>query len=712
LRTLDARPNNLPVQLTSFVGREELAAARQALDATRLLSLTGPGGTGKTRMALQLAADASDDFPDGVYFVALDGVTDPELVPSTIAATIELKDAPSVQPLQRLIEHLRDKRVLLVLDNFEQIVEAGPQVAQLLREAPNVKVIVTTRIVLKVYGEREFPVPPLGLPAPSRGEVSVEEAARSEAVRLFVERAMGVQPSFSLNEQNAAAIVDITRRLDGLPLAIELAAARIRVLPVSALLARLDRHLSLLTGGARDLPERQQTLRGAIDWSYDLLEEADRRLFARFSVHAGGAFLSEADKVCGPASELGEDVLDGLSSLADKSLVRSELMAETDPRFAMLATIRDYARERLDSSGDGEQLRRRHATAYLAAVESVADQFIGPEGARFGDKLELDHDNFRQALDWMVENGETEMALRFIAAIWRFWQTRGHLHEARQQVDRVTAMPGVARQSADLQARAFAAAGGICYWQGDARATHRNYSGGLAAARRSGDKTAVAQALYNIGFAPLDGDEPPGGRESLRAGRSFFEESLALYTELGDQKGIAAASWALAAALVASGEIEAAYRQAERSLESYRRLGDPFGTGWGLFMLAGYDLMADRMDVARQRLREALSIFAASRDQSGIVLLLAGYWLVAERDGQTERQHRLGGAVEALSEATGTGLVGGQMDFMDLHQPEKPVDDPAAMRLWEEGARLSVEEAIAYALEDDWPAAESAGGAP
>jgi predicted ATPase/class 3 adenylate cyclase len=699
--TLSSRPNNLPVQLTSFVGREELAAARHALAGTRLLSLTGPGGTGKTRMALQLAAEASDDFPAGIFFVALDSITEPELVLSVIAATIDLKESAGVPLPERLAEHLRDKRMLLVLDNFEQIVDAGPQVARLLREAPDLKMIVTTRIVLRVSGEQEFPVPPLGVLREGDHRLTAEEAARSEAVLLFVERATAVQPSFALTDENAATIAEITRRLDGLPLAIELAAARVRVLPLSAIAARLDRHLELLTGGARDLPARQQTLRGAIDWSYDLLDEADRRLFERFSVHAGGAFLNEADAVCGPANELGEDVLDGLSSLADKSLVRAELIADEDPRFAMLVTIRDYARQRLDSAGDADQLRRKHALAYLAAVESVADEFIGPQAARWGDRLELDNDNLRQALDWMIEQREVELALRFLAAVWRFWQTRGHLHEARRRIDQVMAMAGIDQQPEDVQYRALAAAGGICYWQSDYRATHDYYSRALEMARRSGDQALIAEGLYNYGFAALD-EESPAQKDLLRAGRPYIEQSLELYTELDDARGIANTGWALAAAVVAD-DPEAAYRYAERSLESFRRLGDPFGTGWALYMLSGYDMVAGRDDLAVERAREALAIFAASRDLSGVVVVLAALWLTAERRGQVERQHRLGGAVEALTRSSGLGVINESMDLLDFRPPEKPVDDPAAMELWQAGARLSVDEAVAYALEETPP---------
>jgi class 3 adenylate cyclase len=304
LRSLEVRPNNLPVQLTSFVGRAEIEAAAGLLRNVRLLTLTGPGGTGKTRLALRLAAELAEEFPDGVFFVALDTLTDPGLVPSTVATAMGLGSTSAQPPLERVIDYASHRRMLLVLDNFEQIAAAAPVVGRLLREAPQLKVAVTSRLPLRISGEHEFPVPPLAVPE-STDAVSAGDASRSEAVRLFVERAVAVQPAFRLTDANAATVVEIVRRLDGLPLAIELAAARTRVLPVAALLARLDDRLGILVGGARDLPARQQTLRGAIDWSHDLLDEPDRRLFARFGVFAGGARLTEADAVCGSQPELG-----------------------------------------------------------------------------------------------------------------------------------------------------------------------------------------------------------------------------------------------------------------------------------------------------------------------------------------------------------------------------------------------------------------------
>ena len=379
LRSLDARPNNLPTQLTSFVGRErELAEAGALLAANRLVTLTGPGGTGKTRLSLQVAANAAEDFPDGIFFVALETVREPALVPSRLAAAIGIAEPGRRTTTEVLVEWLTGKRVLLVLDNFEQVLDAGPIVADLLRSAEGLKVLATSRAPLHVSGEQEYPVP--GLPTPPdlsqltslelaslpAAERSVDPATLStyEAVRLFIARAGAVKPGFEVTNENAPAVAAIVARLHGMPLAIELAAARVKLLSPDAILARLEGQLGLLAAGARDLPERQQTLRGAIAWSYDLLDEPGRLLLDRLSVFAGGIELDAAEAVCGPAAELGGDVVDGLFSLANQSLIRT-IESSTETGFAMLETIREFALEKLEARGEREELERRHGAWFL-----------------------------------------------------------------------------------------------------------------------------------------------------------------------------------------------------------------------------------------------------------------------------------------------------------------------------------------------------------
>ena len=519
---------------------------------------------------------------------------------------------------------------------------------------------------------------------------------RYEAVELFVERARAVQPSFALTDETAPLVVDITLRLDGLPLAIELAAARTRALSVAAIHARLDQHLSLLTGGSRDLPGRQQTLRGAIDWSYDLLDEPDRRLFERFSIHSGGAFLTQADAVCGPQAELGEDVLDGLTSLSDKSLVKPDLGMAVDPRFAMLVTIRDYAHERLATSAEFEDLARRHAYAYLALVESVEDRLLGEQGRELSDRLELDHDNLRTALEWGVSHGAVEFCLRFVSSIWRFWQTRGHLAEARRRIDQVIAMPGVADQPPELLAHAYAAAGGVTYWQAAVRMTYRYYSLGLEAAQRSGNESLVAEALYNLSFSPLDQDEIDN--TLYAAGKPYLDESLAIYKRLGDARGEADTYWGLAQSVGAVHQWDEALDYAERALVGYRKLEDPFRVGWGLYMIAGLHSRLGDWSEAATELRESTEIFSAARDQSGILFNLAALAMAAQASGQHETSLRIGGAVDSLRGTTGAGLIDAPPDFIYFSIPKRPESDPEEQRWWDEGARMSAEEAVDYAL--------------
>ncbi len=450
LRTLDSYPNNLPVQLTPFIGREqELTAVCDLLrrEDVRLLALTGPGGTGKTRLGLQIAAELSEYFDDGVFFVNLAPTSDPELVVPTIAETLGIREGADQSLFERLKEDLRQKQMLLLLDNFEQVVSAAVQVVDLLIACPRLKVIVTSREVLHVQAEHEFAVPPLPLPD-LKHLPDLAALSHYAAVALFILRAQAVKPDFQMNAANARAIAEICARLDGLPLAIELAAARIKLLPPQALLARLGQRLAVLTSGTRDVPERQQTLRNTIAWSYNQLDAAEQRLFRRLSVFVGGCTLEAIESVCAALNDGDEagQVVDRIASLIDKSLLQQTEPEGDEPRLLMLETIREYGLERLAVNVEMEATQQAHADYYLALAEEAEPHLKGAEQGQWFARLEQEHDNLRAALQWLLEQGKTgdsiEMVLRLAGALRRFWEVRGHVSEGWTFLERALAVSG------------------------------------------------------------------------------------------------------------------------------------------------------------------------------------------------------------------------------------------------------------------------------
>ncbi len=522
IRSLDRRPNNLPTQLTSFVGRDhDVAATLLLLDASRLLTLTGPGGIGKTRLALQLVAAAADGYPDGVWFVPLEPLREAELVPGAIAHVVGLADSGVRPAVELLVEHLAARTCLLVLDNFEQVIAAAPLVAQLLRACPGLTIVATSRGALHVSGEQEYAVPGLPAPPDSRHLSTLEVAqlpaeirasdpatlGQYEAVRLFVARAVAVRADFRVTNQNAPAVAGICATLQGLPLAIELAAARVKVLTPEAILDRLEHRLELLASAARDLPERQRTLRGAIAWSYDLLDDAGRRLLARLSVFVGSCDLPMIERVCDPDGELGSDLLDVLVALVDQSLVRSDDVAGV-PRFSLLDTIRTYGAERLDASGEGAVVRARHLAAYLELAERAASELSGPSQRTWLDRLEADADNLRAALDRAEAIPDPEAAVRLGFALWRFWQQRGYLREARR---RLTALEGHGWNLApQTHARLLEALGGVGVLAGRRRGLASLVRGCPRHLARAGRPARDRQCALQPRL--LDGRDPDGGR--------------------------------------------------------------------------------------------------------------------------------------------------------------------------------------------------------
>jgi predicted ATPase/class 3 adenylate cyclase len=718
IHSLDARPNNLPTQLTSFVGREqELAEARQLLAANRLVTLTGPGGTGKTRLGLQVAADETEDFADGVFFVALESVREPALIEPRIASAIGLAEGGMSDSGATLRDWLTGKRVLLVLDNFEQVIAGGPVVAALLRDAPGVSVLVTSRAALRVSGEQEYPVPglpvppdPANMPALELAQLSASQRALDpatlstyEAVRLFIARAAGVRPDFAVTNENAPAVAAIVSRLHGMPLAIELAAARVKLLAPEAILARLETKLNLLSAGSRDLPERQQTLRGAIAWSYDILDETCRHHLDRLSVFEGGFDLPAAEAVCGPPEELGMDVIEGLESLVDQSLIRT-VDAPGEPRFQMLDTIREFAAEQLDRRGDSDAIRDRHARWFLELAEDLAPQLAGAEQRGLLDRLERDNDNIRAALDRAVGKGDAELAIRLSFAVWRFWQKRGHLYEARRRLDAIAAAPWSQAEPA-LRARLMEALGGVCWWQGDVAAMRPRYREAVEIWRSLDDRRELANALYNysFGFTVSDKpDEPQSAIDPSGEGMAALDEALRLYRELGDRRGEANVLWGLGQQQYFKNLDDAGTARFRESLELFRAEGDRTMEGWALHMLGGSLLRAENRDEAREAFRHALRHFYVAGDTAGMTLVLDDLSSQAIADEDHIRAARLWGAARSLTQTTGASLAAYTDTWLESKvRPSVRValDPEELQRGAREGASMSLDEAVAYALD-------------
>jgi predicted ATPase/class 3 adenylate cyclase len=691
LRTPDARPSNLPPQLTSFVGRdEELAEVERLLGRTRLLTLTGPGGSGKSRLALQAAADLLLRFRDGACFVDLSPVTDPALVPAAVANALGVPEAAGRSILDGVKEHLRGRELLLVVDNFEQVAEAAPVLEELLVAAPGLRAMVTSRVVLSLRGEQEYAVPPLGVPDPDRLPADLSALGEVAAVRLFCERAQAASPRFVLTEQNAPVVAEITARLDGLPLAIELAATRTKVLTPSQILSRLRQRLSLLTSGPRSLPERQRTLRAAIAWSHDLLDPVEQRLFARLSVFTGGWTFEAAEAVCDP-EELGLDALDGLTSLVDKSLVRRDEPPERPPRFSMLETIREFALERLEACGDLEPVRERHADHYLALAEEAEPHLTAEDQGEWLDRCDTEHANLRAALRWAIDRGQADRAQAAAGALWRFWQQRGHLAEGRRWLEEVLAMPAGQARTAG-RAKALTAAGGIAWWT-DWEPARALYAEALAIERELGDPARLAEALYNQAFAV-------GGDHDLEASARLLEESLALYRRLGDEPGVARVLTMQVMPDAMAGAWDRVVARLEEVAAIWRRLGHRMDLAFGLVWLAFAHGRAGRPDDARATALEALELFRQADNPTGTALAFLDLAFLLTWEGRHADAIRMAAVAEAHRRRAGGGPApgfGGMLEGDPVADARAHLSEEAARRAWEEGLTLSVDQAAALA---------------
>jgi predicted ATPase/DNA-binding winged helix-turn-helix (wHTH) protein len=610
-KTLTSRANNLPVSLTSLIGREaDGAAVGQLLRraAVRLLTLTGPGGVGKTRLGLQVAADLCQDFAHGVCFVPLATIRDPALVLPTIAQTLGLQETAEQRPLDGLQAHLCDKQLLLVLDNFEQVVAAAPAVAALLTACPMLKILVTSREVLRLSGEYEFPVPPLAVPDP-RHLPPTAALVQYAAVALFLQRALAVKPDFAVTPENAAAVAEICVRLDGLPLAIELAASRIKLLSPVALLARLASRLEWLHSGARDLLARHQTLRRAIAWSYELLEASEQVLFRRLAVFVGGCTLEAAAMVCqavhDPAAGLGApregEAIEGIASLVDKSLLHPEEGRQGEPRFRMLETIREYGLECLAASGETQAVQRAHARYYLALAEAAEPQLTGPDQAVWLEQLEAEHANLRAALRWAEESEAVEEGLRLAGALCQFWLARSYLREGQECLARLVPLARTSMPMA-VRVKVLTGAGHLAHNQGDYVAARILFEESLALWREIGDKWGIATALNDLGWVAWR-------QGNYAEARTLSAESLALWQELGERQGMATALTNLGWLAQHQSDYAEARALFEESLTLRRALEDTRGVAFSLALLGWAWSKQGAYSHAAGLLEEAVTLF-------------------------------------------------------------------------------------------------------
>jgi predicted ATPase/class 3 adenylate cyclase len=692
LRSLGSRRADVPYQLTSFVGRaSDVAAVERLIGESRLLTLTGPGGTGKTRLAIRVAGDMVDRFDDGASFVPLAPITDPGLVPGAIAQVLGVLDAGDRPLTDTLVDFLRDRKTLLVLDNFEHLMPGTPIVSHLLASASGLHILATSREILHLAGEREYSVAPLAVPDTTVA-LSTERLLGSDAVVLFVDRARAVLPGFALTDANARAVVEICRRLDGLPLAIELAAARLRILSPEALLERLANSLDILSGGARDLPSRQRTLRAAIEWSEQLLEEPDRLLFRRLAVFRGGWTFEAAEAIIANLGGPVTGVFEGIASLADKSLIRPLTSTEGEPRFLMLETIREYGVDRLIAEAELEQTERAHAFFFARLADEARSGLEGDEGPAWLDRLDREIGNIRAALEWFLEH-DGVAAMEMGANLWRFWHRRGLLGEGRMWLERIVATPGTAPPRA--RAQAYGALGSVAYWQNDFARTRTAYEESLATWREAGEDAGIVEALYNLGFAGLVDHR-------FEDARAAYAESIALAERIGDRRAIGRLSFGLGMVAMVVGELDEARRRFEESIPVLEATGDQYLTVSARRDLVEVAIRSGRLDEAREGNRANLTEAHLARDPTMFAMALEDLATIEAREDRLARALRIAGAAAAVKERAGGGAPPPLVTVADVKaEAAGRLADGEIERYWEEGRAFDDEAAYALAIEAD-----------
>jgi predicted ATPase/DNA-binding CsgD family transcriptional regulator len=697
-RTSEPLPNNLPLELSSFVGRErELVEVKRLLVDNRLLTLIGPGGCGKTRLALAVAFELVQSFEGGVWLVELASLSDPYLVPQVVASTLGVREAQDRPLTETLSKHLGSRKMLLALDNCEHLVEGCAALADgLLRACPNLRILATSREALGIAGERAWLVPSLSLPDPQDLPPPLEELPHYEAVRLFVERAGAVTSAFELTEDNAPAVAQLCRGLDGMPLAIELAAARVRVLSVEQIASRLKDSFGLLTGGSRTSLPRQHTLRATIDWSYELLSENEQVLFRRLSVFAGGFTLKAAEAVCAGEGLEREEVLDLLTSLVDKSLVLVAQQQGGEARYRLLETVRQYSREKLNEAGEKPIIKRHHATFFLKLAEQVEPKVNSKDRSLWLERLEVEHDNFRAALVWSSEEeAEGETGLRLAGALSWFWFHREYWSEWRRWLDAALATQestGRPRVAA-VRAKALSGAGFLNWMQGDQLAARSQLEESVALWRELGDKQGLAQALRF-----LSGSFESQGEYALA--RPLAEESVDLFRQGEDKFGLAITLSRLGITALAQGDHAAARAYLEEGVAISREIEDDWALalalrnlGIGAFRLGDYERSATW-------LRESLAVL---RD-TGNPLYMQNLELLAaavSMQGEHGRAAWLFGAAEALREKVGAFVLPLYRAEYDLGVAtvRSGLDEATFSAMWLEGRTMTPEQAVEYALD-------------